>query len=328
MPDTKPPLSVSFHNFWPGFVAHGSFFHRALGQAYEVTIARVGRDVQISSVFGTDPLPSVSGSRPLRVWWTGEARDPHGQIFDLHFGFRPTTILGARWFRFPLWITYLDWWDQASPYHVGRMLAPRTPQPRPRFCNFIYASLPSVRTEFFLRLNKARPVDSLGKALNNGGYRILGRDGKMRVLEESTFTIAFENQIASGYVTEKLLEPLLAGSIPIYWGAAEAKTDFNPEAFIFADDFANFDELVAHVLKVSDSAEAIAALASAPPFRDNRIPYEQRPEFFVDRIAEALSGDQASRSSSRWPDAWPSGTGGAAKRIERRFRQWFRRERE
>jgi hypothetical protein len=37
------------------------------------------------------------------------------------------------------------------------------------------------------------------------------------------FTLAFENSDATGYVTEKLYQPLLAGSVPIYGGTADLR---------------------------------------------------------------------------------------------------------
>jgi hypothetical protein len=301
MTSGKPPLSVSFHNFWEGFRPSRSFFARALGDAFDPSFDAIGRDLQISSVFGTDQLPTPpGGGRPLRVWFSGEARDPIVQLYDLYFAFRASqNMLGRRWHRFPLWITYIDWWHPDSPLSIDRLTGPRTAAAHPRFCNFIYSNPVSIRAEFFLALDALRRVDSFGPILNNTGERARGRDGKMAVLAQSQFTIAFENQIAPGYVTEKLVEPLLAGSIPIYWGDEHAKTDFNPEAFIFADDHGSIDDLARHVVRVADSADAVAALAGAPPLRDNRVPYEHTPAFFVDRIRDALGGTGASLLSDR-----------------------------
>lgn len=323
MTASKPPLSVSFHNFWRGFVAEGSFFARALAQSFNVEIVNAGNDLQISSVYGARPLPAISTGRPLRVWWTGEVEDPRAQIFDLYFGFRPqTSILGKRWFRYPLWITYIDWWDPTSVYHIDRLVGPRRMTERKRFCNFVYSNETSIRAEFFLWLNEARPVGSYGRVLNKSGNRVEGRQGKMAILADSTFTIAFENQFASGYVTEKLVEPLLAGSIPIYWGAAEAKTDFNPDAFVYAEDFASMQDLVRYVLRLADSSDALTALASAPPLIDGRIPYEHTPEFFVDRVSEALSGPPQPTMADRWQGPWtpPAGVLRMAERKVRQFR--------
>ncbi len=292
MAASKPPLSLSYHNLYAGFTPADAYFTNALADIFDVTVVAAGADVQICGVFGSAPLPDPGGGRrPLRVWCSGEARDPQSQIFDLYFAFRPASpLFGKRWHRLPLWAQYINWWNPASPDHIDRLLNRPRGGERPRFCNFIYSAPAATRAEFFLRLNQVRPVDSYGKVLNNQGRAPAGRAGKMEVLAQSTFTIAFENYMALGYVTEKIYEPLLAGSIPIYWGAPEAKTDFNPDAFIFAEDIGTFDDVIAHVIRLADSREALAEMAAAPAFRDNHIPYEHRPQFFADRIREALSG--------------------------------------
>jgi hypothetical protein len=296
----KPCLSVSFHNFYRIFDPASSFIVRALSSRYDVRIEPVGRDVQFSNVFGTNPLPQIPGVRPLRVWWTTEAQDPHGTIFDLHFGFQPTSLLGRRWTRFPFWISIIDWWNPASSMAVQRILGPRSLTKRPHFCSFVYSNNPSIRTEFFLRLNEKRPVESLGRYLNNRGRRLDGREALLTALGQSRFNIAFENRVSPGYITEKLVDPLMVGAIPIYWGASEAKSDFNPAAFIYANDFPNFDDLMRHVLRLADSEDACAEIASAPAFPDNRIPYEHTPDFFVGRIEEALTGDPTAYVPDRW----------------------------
>ena len=316
---SKPRLSVSFHNFWPGFEAKRHFLTKSLSQTYDIEIVEAGRDVQISSVYRTRRLPAIPNGRPLKVWYSPEALDPRAQIFDLHFGFRPkTSLLGERWFRYPIWITQIDWWDPASPFHVDRLLSQRRMTERTEFCNFIYTNETSIRTEFFMRLNEVRPVASYGRVLNNTGFQPQHKSGKMTVLANSTFTIAFENLLSAGYVTEKLLDPLLAGSVPIYWGPPEAKTDFNSEAFVFAEDFASMQDLVRHVLSLADSRDALNALATAPPFPCNRIPYEHTPDFFVDRVSEALSGPPQPIITDRGPWAPAPGT---LRSIERKVRK-------
>ena len=322
MADSKPSLSISFHNFWSGFEAGKSFFFKAIAQRYDVTIDKAGRDLQISSVFGKESLPTTAAGRPLRVWWTGEQRDPQAQIYDLYFGFCPRMpLLGACWYRFPFWINTIDWWDALSASYVGKLLEPRQPGERSRFCNFIYSNDTSVRAEFFLRLNAVRAVQSYGTVLNNTGIQPKGWAGKMAVLGQSTFTIAFENSIGPGYVTEKLVQPLLAGSIPIYWGAPEARTDFNPDAFIAAEDFSSMDDLVGHVVRIADSPDALGALVSAPPFIGNKIPYEHTPEFFVDRISDALSGPAQSVMTDRLRSLWRPKPPSTLKSLELKIRR-------
>lgn len=285
--DSRPELSVSFHNFWDHFHPESSFHYQALAQRFRLKLEPVGRDLQIYSVFKAAQLKTLPGTRPLRVWWTTEPVEPRRAVFDLHFGFLPQSILGERWHRYPLWITYLSFDGGLDhPSSIQRLLAPRQVMPRERFCNFIYSNATSIRAEFFLRLNARRPVDSLGRLLGGPGSPV---GDKLTALARYRMTIAFENSLSPGYVTEKLVEPLLAGSIPIYYGADEAKTDFNPKAILFARDFGNMHALIDHVVKLDDSHEALAEMAAEPVFRDNRIPYEHTPDFFADRIAEALA---------------------------------------
>jgi len=284
--EAKPELSVSFHCGWPELATEGSFYVRALRRRFNVRIESVGRDLQIFSTFGAPKFATVPGCRPLRVWITGEAQEPRGAIFDLHFAFAPTSLLGDRWHRLPLWIAYLDF--DAGPERansVRRLLGPRPALARPKFCNFIYSSPMSLRAEFYFRLNARRPVDSLGTLMAGPGGRVAD---KLAALVEYRQTIAFENVHMPGYVTEKLVEPLLAGSIPIYWGADEARSDFNSEAFVFARDFGTIEALVDHVVKLDDSRDAWAEMAAAPAFPGNRLRPEHTPDYFADRIADAL----------------------------------------
>jgi hypothetical protein len=60
---------------------------------------------------------------------------------------------------------------------------------------------------------------------------------KRAFLSQYKFTIAFENFSYRGYNTEKLTDPLLAGSVPIYLGNPEITKHFNPACFINAHDY-------------------------------------------------------------------------------------------
>jgi hypothetical protein len=281
---TKPRLSISFHNFWGSFVPERSFFARSLAERFELSIVPIGRDIQFFSVYGRVFPDEVLSSGALKVWFTGEAEDPRDLIYDLYFNFSRQPLLGARSIRLPLWATYIQWWDKDTLLSPDRLTAQRTFQKRTKFCNFIFSNPVSLRNEFFVQLNKRKAVDSFGKVLNNTGGRVAN---KMQTLLDYRFTIAFENFTSAGYVTEKLLEPLAAGSIPIYWGAPECRSDFNPDAFIDANRFESLDSLVDFVLKTDADDDALRALSEAPIFK-NGIPYEMTPAHFADRIVEAL----------------------------------------
>jgi len=146
---------------------------------------------------------------------------------------------------------------------------------KPHFCSLLCAYVDrSVhrREQFFYALNRLRKVDSSGRALNNTGYRLPPGDRyqvKIDWLARYRFNLAFENTRRAGWCTEKLVDPLHAHTIPIYWGDPRVKEFFNPESFICRDDFSSDEELAEYVLHVDDTPELYAKYIQAPPFLKN-----------------------------------------------------------
>lgn len=105
------------------------------------------------------------------------------------------------------------------------------------FCNFLYGNLVPHREAFCLALSKYKKVDCPGRSLNNMPRletdENLGIwESKRRFISRYKFTIAFENYTYPGYHTEKILDPMLAGSIPVYVGNPDIESHFNPESFV------------------------------------------------------------------------------------------------
>tara|TARA_B100000941_G_C28479298_1_gene541139 strand:- start:197 stop:1150 length:954 start_codon:yes stop_codon:yes gene_type:complete len=95
------------------------------------------------------------------------------------------------------------------------------------------------------------------------------------------FVLTMENSNVKGYVTEKILCALVAGSIPIYWGDHHyAKKLFNPNAFICIQDFENFELCIDYILNMKD--EDIQRMLFEPIFKDN-IP---SPEFDITNFSD------------------------------------------
>eukprot|EP00854_Cymbomonas_tetramitiformis_P009257 gene9257-10966_t len=61
------------------------------------------------------------------------------------------------------------------------------------------------------------------------------------------FTLAFENNEEEDYVTEKLYEPLLAGSVPVYWGAPNAAALAPAGSFVDARAVGGPKQLAEHL---------------------------------------------------------------------------------
>lgn len=157
---------------------------------------------------------------------------------------------------------------------------------RDGFCSFV-ASNPRgpERNAFFRRLNARRKVDSAGRHFNTTGTRLTD---KHAFLLRYRMNLAFENTRSPGYITEKLVEPLLAGCIPVYWGAPDVTRDFNPGCMINVSDFPDHDAAIEHILAVDADPAARLALLQAPVFKDGVEPACLAPAYMADPIQHLI----------------------------------------
>ena len=147
--------------------------------------------------------------------------------------------------------------------------------PKPKFCNFLYSGdyLPytGVRRAFCKLLMRYKHIDCPSKSLNNTlPVSLISKiappvKDKISFFKDYKFTIAFENEPASGYITEKIVHPLAVGSIPIYWGSSKIANYFNPKAFINCHDYQNFEQVVERVIEIDNDPDLYARYIQAPP---------------------------------------------------------------
>ncbi len=100
-------------------------------------------------------------------------------------------------------------------------------------------------------LYNMEPRDTVGKQDQSGKY-VDWRKEKLETIKEYKFTMAFENEQAYNYVTEKIYQPLLVGSIPIYWGAPNVHTLFNPKCFVNVNDFDSYEEAIDEIIRIDE----------------------------------------------------------------------------
>jgi hypothetical protein len=214
-----------------------------------------------------------------KVYYTGENMLPDFEECDLaftsvHMPKEPRNV------RLPVYFFYTQTPQaliKGADYNPQALLAEKT-----RFCNFLVSNPRSpMRNRMFKLLDARQRVDSGGKHFNNLGYRVAD---KVAFVRQYKFTLAFENSSSPGYTTEKLLEPMSANSLPIYWGNPDVARDFNPDSFIIAEHFPSLDALADHILEV-DRNDALYLRYLRQPW----LPGNQVTEYFSrDRIRDAL----------------------------------------
>lgn len=106
----------------------------------------------------------------------------------------------------------------------------------------------------FHRLSLYKFVASGGLHLNNIA-EVIPHSKTNEWLMDCKFIIAFENQIKSGYVTEKAFQAYYAGSVPIYYGVKNYKNDINSNAIVSVKDFNDDIEASEYIKKLDMSDE-------------------------------------------------------------------------
>jgi hypothetical protein len=117
----------------------------------------------------------------------------------------------------------------------------------------------SGRTGYLNKLAQGLDIHQYGRCGNRTIANDQGRQSKLATCAQYKFTLAFENAIAPDYVTEKLYDPLVAGSVPVYLGAPNV-AQFAPRdgSYINAADFPGPQELTAYLLELDADEQAYA----------------------------------------------------------------------
>lgn len=144
-------------------------------------------------------------------------------------------------------------------------------QTRPFMLAYCASNPKPMRDHLFRLIQKHEPTaHGIGRCCGTPGYQV-GEHATWREnwqhYRKYRFTIAMENLAAPNYVTEKLLNAILAGSIPIYYGDPEwVKRVFNEKAIIFVQDFPSLEACAQYVLAVDRNPSWLAQYQNQPVF--------------------------------------------------------------
>jgi alpha(1,3/1,4) fucosyltransferase len=254
----KKTIKIYFVDFWNGFIPEDNFFIKRLQLYYNVIIDSKP-DYLFYSHNGNKNLKFNSC---IKIYFSGENDVPDFNLCDYAIAFHHITF-EDRYFRLPLYTLY-KCFEEIS--NTGFDLKNVSTLLNRKFCNFVVSNSKGadpIREEFFRKLSEYKKVDSGGRYLNNIGRPVTD---KLEFIREYKFTIAIENSSASGYTTEKLVEPMAANSIPIYWGDPNVQLDFNKKSFICLKDFESIDQAIEEIIYLDTHDEAYIKMLSEPHY--------------------------------------------------------------
>ena len=275
-------IKVNFCDFWPGFESNNLFL-KFLEKYFQVVVDEKP-DYLFYSVYGSKHLKY---DNCIKILYTGENLVPDFNLCDYAIGFHYLEF-GDRYLRFPLYAYYQWYYDsllQDSSLQHEIANKPDSLVNR-KFCNFVYSNNVNsdpVRDLFFTELNKYRKVDSGGRHLNNIGGPV---KDKLQFIKDYKFTIAFENSSVPGYTTEKLLEPIIAGSLPVYYGNPLVFLDFEPGTFIRFENKSDIEKVIEEIIILDNDDEKYLAMLNKKKFRKENNPqtWNLKLKSFFDNI--------------------------------------------
>ena len=264
---------LAFDDFWHEPVQselERNPLYRLLATHFDVVHDQERPEFLIYSCFGQN---HYRYTQCPKIFFIGENLFPNFNECDWAFSFDATE---GRNIRLPLWTIQMG----ESPLELlqptsdpEQVLARKS-----RFCAFVYSNPEcEVRNRFFRILSGRKQVDAAGKLFNNT-EGLSGRTAASAFHDlpafygRYKFVIAFENNSAPNYTTEKIVAPLLGGSVPIYWGNPDIAKEFDPRSFINAHDFDSLEALADHVVKVDTDDSLYLEYLTAPRFPNGKFP--------------------------------------------------------
>jgi hypothetical protein len=242
----KPaPVNVFFYNFWNGFIEKTdgmdctffvTLFEKVFDAPIHITTSPDEATVLVESIFGYNTYLYYKKWRGTFLF-TGESHYcnyPHISNFDCILGFEDTH---DRYVKCPLYLLFL----QTNP-EILDQLKPKdeknteSPPPPPNNASVVISNPHGEeRLRFMDRLEEKMTLFYGGKYKNNTDGVVNGNFNSLEMNEfyqRGKFAITMENAERPYYVTEKLVNGLRSGVVPVYWGTSRVSEFFNPKRFL------------------------------------------------------------------------------------------------
>jgi hypothetical protein len=252
---------IYVNGFWNGFVEktdanHIEFFENILKKTklsnYKITNDINHANVLLESCFGNSVLGAKSWKHS--IFYSGEPfasnvneyrvnkhKVDHTKEAYKSSNIKHNIILFSECtnnniINLPLFVYYI-YGNNFIDKLITRPLITKVPK---HFCCFIVSNGQSdTRNKMFEVINSYKKVHSYGKFANNMGMNLnfdYWTEGFRRFISNYKFIICFENSKFGTYSTEKIVNPYLAGTIPIYWSSHEIKNIINENSMLFLED--------------------------------------------------------------------------------------------
>ena len=139
---------------------------------------------------------------------------------------------------------------------------------RTKFCAAVISNsyMANFRLKFINDLSKYKKVDMGGRYGNNIGGNV---KDKIKFLSTYKFSIAMENSSADGYVSEKIIQSFISGTIPIYYGDYLIDEYINPKSYILIKGEKDIEEKIEYIKSIDKDDEKYRSILRENVIVDN-----------------------------------------------------------
>lgn len=282
-------IRLHFDDFWGGFNPNSNIWIWILKQKHNVVLDSANPNL----VFTMDKRNYPNA---LTVYYSNEPFYPDYNIVDSMYDFSMANFFldKPNYIRFPSYYMYIHEFlhnglisDLSFFKKINREIPRKT-----NFCSFVSKSINGKRGSFFNKLNQYKKVDS--NVTNDfhipfDNSQFTSSRPKIEFIKKYKFNIAFENNFRGNYqcfpnaklengflldmgglISEKLIEPFVSGTIPIYWGSEMVGTEFNSNTFLNYYDFNNEEAFIEKIIELDNNDELYNSYFNEPISGDNQ----------------------------------------------------------
>jgi hypothetical protein len=131
------------------------------------------------------------------------------------------------------------------------------------------------REKFIYELNKYKNVDLGGEINNSIGFNVTNNT---EFFSSYKFSIAFEKNSGDGYATGHIINSLLAGTIPIYYGDYLIEEYINPNTYILVRNEIDLLDKIEYIKEIDQNDELYKKYLSEDVLVDKNIVKKRRKE--------------------------------------------------
>jgi hypothetical protein len=230
-------FNPKFHKLW---------IKKQLKDKFRIKFDKHNPDYLIYNIFGDEHL-NKKYKNTIKIAILTENKIPDLSDADYAIGHAHINYLD-RYFKFPIFL-----WCNIKAIKKFREKILNNPK-RTKFCAAVisHGGEDKFRTIFINELNKYKKIDMGGRFLNNVDGPV---KDKILFLSSYKFSIAMENSEGDGYVSEKIFDSFISGTIPIYYGDYIVDEYINPKSFILIKNEKNIISKIEYIKDIDNNIE-------------------------------------------------------------------------